>query len=197
MQLKDEMNQYAKENHVPVMKEEGLQLLLNTLMENDCHSFLELGTAIARTAIVVASLREDMKVVTIERTPEMIKAARKNILESGYANRITLIEGDALEVETPKGPFDCIFIDAAKAQYQRFFTKYAKVLSPNGIIVSDNMNFHGLVQHPENTHNRNTKQLVRKIQKYHDFLHSLDSYTTEFYDLGDGVAITRRKQNEQ
>ena len=197
MQLKDEMNQYAKENHVPVMKEEGLQLLLNTLMENDCHSFLELGTAIARTAIVVASLREDMKVVTIERTPEMIKAARKNILESGYANRITLIEGDALEVETPKGPCDCIFIDAAKAQYQRFFTKYAKVLSPNGIIVSDNMNFHGLVQHPENTHNRNTKQLVRKIQKYHDFLHSLDSYTTEFYDLGDGVAITRRKQNEQ
>lgn len=193
MQLKDKMNEYAKENHVPVMKDGGVQLLIQSLIDNDCHSFLELGTAIARTTILVASLKEDMRVVTIERNPDMIAQAKQNIAESGLQERIQLIEGDALEVENPQGPFDCIFIDAAKAQYQRFFLKYSELLSPDGIIVSDNMNFHGLVQHPELTHNRNTKQLVRKIQKYHDFLSELQDYETEFYDLGDGVAITRRK----
>lgn len=192
MQLKDKMNEYAKENHVPVMKDGGVELLIQTLLDHDCHSFLELGTAIARTTILVASLQDDMRVVTIERNPDMIVQAKKNIAESGLANRIQLIEGDALEVENPQGPFDCIFIDAAKAQYQRFFSKYAPLLSENGIIVSDNMNFHGLVQHPELTHNRNTKQLVRKIQKYHDFLSELEEYDTEFFDVGDGVAITRR-----
>ena len=193
MLLKDKMNEYAKENHVPVMKDGGVELLIQTILDNDCHSFLELGTAIARTTILVASLREDMRVVTIERNPEMIEQAKLNIAQSGMANRIQLIEGDALEVENPQGPFDCIFIDAAKAQYQRFFSKYAPLLSSDGIIVSDNMNFHGLVQHPERTNNRNTKQLVRKIQKYHDFLSALPEYDTEFYDVGDGVAITRRK----
>ena len=193
MQLKDKMNEYAKENHVPVMKDGGVQLLIQTLLDNNCHSFLELGTAIARTTILVASLQDDMRVVTIERNPDMIAQAKLNIAESGLQDRIQLIEGDALEVENPQGPFDCIFIDAAKAQYQRFFSKYSELLSPDGIIVSDNMNFHGLVQHPELTHNRNTKQLVRKIQKYHDFLSELQDYETEFYDLGDGVAITRRK----
>ena len=193
MQLKDKMNEYAKENHVPVMKDGGIELLIQAVKENDCHSFLELGTAIARTTILIASLQEDMRVVTIERNPDMIAQAKMNIAESGLADRIQLIEGDALEVENPQGSFDCIFIDAAKAQYQRFFSKYAPLLSPNGIIVSDNMNFHGLVQHPERTNNRNTKQLVRKIQKYHDFLSALEDYDTEFFDVGDGVAITRRK----
>ena len=55
------------------------------------------------------------------------------------------------------------------------------------------MEFHGLVKHPENTKNRNTRQLVLKIQKYHDYLEQLADYQTEFYSIGDGIALTRRK----
>ena len=193
MNLKQEMDEYAKVNHVPVMQDEGIDLLIQKIKEYNCHSFLELGTAIARTAIMVASLDPNMKVVTIERNPEMILQAKENIKNSGLSNQITLIEGDALEVELPNQKFDCIFIDAAKAQYTRFFKKYSPLLNSNGIIVSDNMYFHGLVQHPENTHNKNTKDLVRKIRKYHEFLKSLEDYETVFYPHGDGVAVTRRK----
>ena len=89
--------------------------------------------------------------------------------------------------------FDCIFIDAAKAQYTRFFTKYAPLLAKNGIIISDNMEFHGLVEHPELTHNRNTKALVRKIARYREFLQALVDYQTDFYSIGDGVAVTRKR----
>lgn len=188
----NDLEQYAKEHQVPIMMDEGLSFLIEQIQKNHCLSFLELGTAIARTSIEVAKLDPNMKVVTIERNTEMIVQAKKNIAESGLSNQITLIEGDALEVDI-NGKFDCIFIDAAKAQYKRFFEKYCPLLNENGIIISDNMNFHGLVEHPELTHNRNTRQLVRKLHDYHTYLARLSDYETAFYDYGDGVALTRRK----
>lgn len=193
MSLQDEMKEYAMDHAVPVMIDEGQEFLISKIKEHKCKSFLEIGTAIAKTSIMVASLDKDMRVVTIERNPDMIEQAKINIDKADCSDRIHLIEGDALEVENPQGPFDCIFIDAAKAQYIRFFEKYCPLLSDNGIIITDNMEFHGLVKHPENTKNRNTRQLVLKIQKYHDYLEQLADYQTEFYSIGDGIALTRRK----
>ena len=188
-----DMEQYAMENHVPVIQDEGFEFLKQLILENNFHSLLEIGTAIGYTAIRAAGLFDDMKVITIERNPDMIEQAKKNITEAGLWDKITLIEGDALNTEV-EGEFDCIFIDAAKAQYQRFFNRYCPLLKPDGIIVSDNMNFHGLVEHPENTHNRNTKQLVHKIQMYRDFLQELPDWECEFYNYGDGIAVARRKK---
>ncbi|MDO4480758.1 MAG: O-methyltransferase [Erysipelotrichaceae bacterium] len=193
MSLQDEMKEYAMDHAVPVMMDEGQEFLISKIKEHKCKSFLEIGTAIAKTSIMVASLDKNMRVVTIERNPDMIEQAKINIDKADCSDRIHLIEGDALEVENPQGPFDCIFIDAAKAQYIRFFEKYCPLLSDNGIIITDNMEFHGLVKHPENTKNRNTRQLVLKIQKYHDYLEQLADYQTEFYSIGDGIALTRRK----
>ena len=193
MSLQDEMKEYAMDHAVPVMMDEGQEFLISKIKEHKCKSFLEIGTAIAKTSIMVASLDKDMRVVTIERNPDMIEQAKINIDKADCSDRIHLIEGDALEVENPQGPCDCIFIDAAKAQYIRFFEKYCPLLSDNGIIITDNMEFHGLVKHPENTKNRNTRQLVLKIQKYHDYLEQLADYQTEFYSIGDGIALTRRK----
>lgn len=193
MSLQDEMKEYAMDHAVPVMMDEGQEFLISKIKEHKCKSFLEIGTAIAKTSIMVASLDKDMRVVTIERNSDMIEQAKINIDKADCSDRIHLIEGDALEVENPQGPFDCIFIDAAKAQYIRFFEKYCPLLSDNGIIITDNMEFHGLVKHPENTKNRNTRQLVLKIQKYHDYLEQLADYQTEFYSIGDGIALTRRK----
>lgn len=188
----EEIENFAHENNVPIMMDGGVELLLEKIKEYDCKSFLEIGTAIARTTILVARIRPDMKVVTIERNQNMISEAKKNIEESGCAHQITLIEGDALEVENPSGEFDCIFIDAAKSQYGKFFAKYSPLLSKHGIIVIDNLNFHGFVDHPENTTNRNTRQLVGKIKRFRDALPNYEGFETEFYNVGDGVAVTRR-----
>ena len=203
---------YALENAVPIIQDEGFQFLKEKFLDYHCNSFLEIGTAIAHTAIQIALLDESIgtaiahtaiqialldesvRVVTIERDPKMIEQARKNIQDLGLENQITLIEGDALEVEV-EGVYDCIFIDAAKAQYTRFFNKFSPLLAQDGIILTDNMNFHGLVEHPERTNNRNTKSLVRKIRAYHDFLTELEDFQVEFYNVGDGIALARRKKN--
>lgn len=177
---------------VPVMASDGLQELERLVAENHCQTFLEIGTAIGRTAVRMAEL--GLEVTTIERDPEFARKARENINACGYANRIRLIEADARDAEVD-GTYDCIFIDAAKAQYEKFFARYADLLTENGIIVTDNMKFHGLVDHPERTHNRHTRSLIRHLKSYRQFLEQQTAWETEFLDdRGDGLAITRRKK---
>lgn len=174
---------------VPVMEADGLLELEQLVKENQCRSMLEIGTAVARTAIRMAEL--GLQVTTIEKDPDMVRTARENIKASGYD--IRLIEGDARETEAP-GTYDLIFIDAAKGQYRRFFERYSPQLSENGIIVSDNMKFHGMVDHPERTSNRHTRGLLRRLREYRSYLEALPDWQTEFLDdRGDGIAVTRRK----
>ena len=191
-----DLEQYAKEHQVPIMMDGGLKFLLEKLQENQCLSFLELGTAIARTSIEVAKLDPRMKVVTIERNPDMIVQAKKNIEESGLSDQITLIEGDALEVDVD-GMFDCIFIDAAKAQYQRFFEKYVPYLKEDGFVLVDNLDFHGMIFDIPNIKNRNTRALVRKIKRFKDWIFSNEEYDAHYVQVGDGLCIITRKDHNE
>lgn len=170
---------------------EYMESLLKTIQPK---WFLEIGTAIGRTAIDAALTVDGLHVVTIEKDPEMAALARENIKKAGLEERVMLIEGDALETNIPDETYDLIFIDAAKGQYRRFFERYAPYLSEDGVIVSDNMYFHGLVQHPERTKNRHTKGLIKRLQRYREFLESLDDFETEILDTGDGIALTRRRK---
>ena len=86
-----------------------------------------------------------------------------------------------------------LFIDAAKGQYTKFFNKFSKNIEDDGVIVSDNMNFHGLVNEVDTIENRNLRQLVTKLKKYITFLEENDNYDTKFYKVGDGIAITVKK----
>lgn len=192
-QLLQEMEQYAQVHNVPIMQEEGLSFMVQCIQDNHVQTILELGTAIAYSTIRLANVREDIRIVSIERDTTRYEEACKNVKEANLEDRITLIHGDALEVEV-EGTYDMIFIDAAKAQYIKFFEKYAPLLSDTGIIISDNLSFHGMVEDIEHIKNRNTKQLVKKIQKFIVYLKEHKEYATTFYEVGDGVAITRKKR---
>ena len=192
MTIKD-MENYAKVNNVPIMESDGIEFLTNYIRENNIKNILEVGTAIGYSAIRMALISEDIYVTTIERDKVRYDEAVKNVDLFNYNNRIDLIFGDALEVEI-EGKYDLIFIDAAKAQNIKFFEKYKVNLDEDGTIITDNMNFHGLTFMEDTTNlSRNLKQLVRKLNNYHEFLKNNEEFSTEFFDIGDGVAISRRK----
>lgn len=191
--LIQEMEQYALDYHIPIMQKEGLEFFQQLIIENHITRILEIGSAIGYSAIQLARLNSNIQIVTIERDQPRYEQAVQNIQKSGLSNQITLIFGDALETEI-EGKFDCIFIDAAKAQYIKFFEKYEKNLSDDGIIVSDNLSFHGYVDHPEKKMSRNLRQLVTKIKKYILWLENNDNYDTLFINKGDGLAISRKKK---
>lgn len=193
VQLLEEMENYAKENNVPIMMKDGIEFLTNYIKENNVKNILEIGTAIGYSAIKMALVSDDIYVTTIERDEERYNEAIKNIKEANLGNQINVILDDAFNVDIDF-KFDLIFIDAAKAQYIKFFEKFKENLSDNGVIVSDNLKFHGLVDTTDKIESRNVRQLVRKLKNYVEFLENNEEFETTFYDLGDGVAISRKKE---
>ena len=191
--LINNIKEYAVKNNVPIMTDEGMNFLVDYIKKNNIKKILEVGTAIGYSAIMMCNIDKDITVTTIERDKIRYEEAVKNVDLFNYNNRIDLIFGDALEVEI-FGKYDLIFIDAAKAQNIKFFEKYKVNLEDDGTIITDNMNFHGLTFMEDTSKlSRNLKQLVRKLNNYHEFLKNNEEFATEFYDLGDGVAISKRK----
>lgn len=187
----DNLEKYAKENNIPIMQKDGIEFLTEYIKQNNIKKILEIGSAIGYSAIKMALVDNDVFVTTIERDKERYDMAVNNIKEFELEDRINIINDDALNIEID-GVYDLIFIDAAKSQYIKFFEKYDKNLVKNGLIVTDNLSFHGLVEDDSKTNNRNTKQLVRKIRTYIEYLKNNKNYKTEFYELGDGVAVSRK-----
>lgn len=184
------LEEYARKHNVPIIQKEGLNFLLKFIKQNNIKNILEIGTAIGYSAINMALVSNDIQITTIERDPHMYQEAIKNIKKFNLENRINVVFGDALKTQI-EGKYDLIFIDAAKAQYINFFEKYKINLSSNGAIITDNLNFHGLTNHPEEIHSKNLKALVRKINNYKEFLKTNLDFTTEFYQIGDGIAVTK------
>lgn len=183
---------YAHENNIPIMLSDGIEFLTDFIKKNNVKRILEIGSAIGYSAIRMALVSSDIHVVTIERDTLRYNEAVKNINDFGLSDRIDIRLADALECDVD-GEFDLIFIDAAKAQYIKFFEKYKVNLSKNGVIISDNLSFHGMVDNMDSITNRNTRQLVGKIAKYIDFLKNNLEFDTEFISIGDGIGISRRK----
>ena len=184
------LENYAEENNVPIIQKEGLNFILNYIKENKVKKILEIGTAIGYSAISMALIDENIKITTIERNKEMFSLAKKNIKDFNLEKRINIIYADALEAEI-KDQYDLIFIDAAKAQYIKFFEKYKSNLKENGAIITDNLNFHGLANNPEEIHSKNLKALVRKINNYKEFLKENKEFKTNFYEKGDGISVSK------
>lgn len=189
----EEIEKYAYENDIPIMQKVGIDFLCNFIKQNNIKRILEIGSAIGYSAIKMALVSSDIKIVTIERDKERFDLAVKNIDNLKLSNQINIRLEDALESQVD-GEFDLIFIDAAKAQYIKFFNKYSTNLSKKGFIISDNMSFHGLTEKVKEIKSRNLRQLVTKINKYKDFLLNNEEFNTEFYQIGDGIAISSRKE---
>lgn len=191
--LIEEMEKYAIEFDIPIMQKDGIEFFQKLIVENNIKSILEIGSAIGYSAIQLARLDKDITITTIERDDSRYEQAVINIEKSGLKNQITIHHADALEIEI-EGKYDCIFIDAAKAQYIKFFEKYEKNLSDNGLILSDNLSFHGFVEDPTKKMSRNLRQLVGKIKRYITWLENNEQYDTLFIHEGDGLAISRKKK---
>ena len=189
----DEILKEAREHHVPVMMDSGMAFLLAFLKEHtEIRDILECGTAVGYSAIRMAQVRWDMRIDTLEIDADMITQARENIEAQGLSDRVKVWQTDAAQFDTDK-IYDLIFVDAAKSQYRRYLEHFLKNSRPGTWFVFDNLNFHGIVDHPELSSNRSTIQMTAKIRKFREHLLQDPRFDTVFYpDTGDGIAIARR-----
>lgn len=164
-----DIKKYARKNQVPIMKDDGMDFICSYIREHNVKRVLEIGTAIGYSAIQFAKVRDDVTVLTIEREIDKVIRAKQNFHDNGLEDRITVLNEDALMANDVTGEFDLIFIDAAKAQYIKFFEKYKVNLAPDGVIISDNLSFHGMVEDFSLTKSKDTIRMLKKIRKYIDF----------------------------
>jgi predicted O-methyltransferase YrrM len=194
-EIVEEMEHYAKENNVPIMELVGIETMLQILRISQPKQILEIGTAIGYSAIRMAKALPKTTIITIERDQERYEKALENIKRTGTSSQIKVIFGDALEVASEikdLGEFGCIFIDAAKGQYRHFFDIYEKCLSKDGLIVTDNVLFKGLVAEEE-IDSKRVRSLVTKIRAYNEWLLAHPDYQTTILPVGDGIAISKKR----
>ena len=190
-----EMEEYAKENNVPIIEKESIAYIMKLIKKQNIKNILEIGSAIGYSTILMASCDKDVTVTTIERDEVRYMECLKNVKKANMEDKINVVYQDALDVNLVDGTYDLIFIDAAKGQYINFFEKFKYFLSPRGIIITDNLKFHGYVGNKAEIESKNLRQLVGKLENFIDFLKNNDEFDTEFIDIGDGLSISIRKKD--
>lgn len=193
----NDMEKYAFDNQIPIIEKESLEFLTSFIKEKNITSILEIGSAIGYSAIMMALINPEIKIDTIERDIARYQIALNNIEMFNLNDQINIINDDALTCEIPNNEYDLIFIDAAKAQYQRFFERYLPTLKNDGYVLVDNLNFHGFVDGSNVTNNRNTKQLVRKIQRFKDWILNQSDFIVQEYHIGDGLYLIQRRMDNE
>lgn len=187
-----EIETYANKNNIPIMLPDGINYLCKYINDHQIKNILEIGTAIGYSAIRMALVNEQITVTTIEKDEERYNLAKQNINKFQLENRINPLLGDALDIEVT-GEYDLIFIDASKGQSINFFNKYKELLAINGIIITDNLSFHGLVENSELALTKNQKGLVKRIKRFIEFLDNNSEFTTTYINVGDKISISKRK----
>ena len=184
---------YATLHQIPIIKSEGIAFLRQIIRIAHVKRVLEIGTAIGYSSLAMA-IATAVSIVTIERDPDMARQAAKTIESSGFADRIRLIYADAfdLDIET-LGTFDLLFIDAAKGQNLPLFQKYERCIPSGGVIVIDNLGFHGFVEHPDTIQSRDRRQMIQKIQQFNEWLLHNERFDASIYDFGDGIGLAIKK----
>ena len=192
METIEQIRQKAISNHIPIIMDETLKEVGKILQELKPKAILEIGTAVGYSAIRFSKyLSEDGYIDTIERDSERVKEAKQNVANLNLENKIHLFEGDALEI-LPKlnGPYDVVFIDAAKGKYPIFLNEALRMLRNNGIILADNVLYKGYVMSDYNKHKQRTA--VRGLREFLKNLQENKNLSTEILETGDGLAISRK-----
>lgn len=183
-----------EESYAPIVQKPTEQLIVTLLKLTKPARVLEVGTAVGYSAILMAdNLPEDSSIITIERYKKHADIAVDNIFASGYEKKIKVIEGEAAEVlHWLDGGFDFIFLDAAKGQYIEFLPDILRLLNPGGILLSDNILYHGMIEDEEKIERRKIT-IVKRLHMYLKEIMSNEALTTSIIPVGDGVALSVKK----
>ncbi len=190
-----EIEREALEAHVPIIRKETQSFLKVVLMMKRPLRVLEVGTAVGFSAILMSGhLPEGGHITTIENYEKRIPIARENFKRAGKEKEITLIEGDALEVMRGlAGPYDFIFMDAAKGQYIHYLPEAVRLLAPSGALLSDNVMQDGDILESRFAVERRNRTIHKRMREYLYELKHREDLETSILPLGDGVALSIRK----
>ena len=198
-QFLDQLELQAKKDRVPIIRREMQSFLKVLLQIKKPTKILEVGTAVGFSALLMAKYTpEDTRIVTIEKYEKRIPVAKANFQAAGMDHRITLLEGDALEIlREMEDSFDFIFMDAAKGQYIHFYPEVMRLLAPEGILVSDNVLQEGDLIESHFAVERRNRTIYKRMREYLYVLKHDERLETSILPVGDGAAVSYKMKTER
>ena len=191
------IEQEALRDRVPIIRKEMQSFLKVLLMIKRPMRILEVGAAVGFSSILMREyMPEGGHITTIENYDKRIPIARANFKRAGKEEQIDLIEGDALEVmHGLEGPYDLIFVDAAKGQYIHYLPEVMRLLGTDGVLVSDNVLQEGDIIESRFAVERRNRTIHSRMREYLYELKHHDQLQTSIIPLGDGVALSVKRSD--
>lgn len=188
----------ALADQVPIIRREMQSFLKVLVMIQKPLHILEVGTAVGFSALLMSEYApEECQITTIENYEKRIPIARENFRRAGRDEQITLLEGDAAQVmKTLDGPYDFIFMDAAKGQYIHYLPEVMRLLAPGGVLLSDNVMQDGDVIQSRFAVERRNRTIHARMREYLYELKHNDALETSIIPIGDGAALSVKKGKE-
>ena len=189
-----EIEREAHKDLVPIIRKEMESFLRVILTIKHPKEILELGTAIGYSAILMSEAC-DAKITTIENYEKRIPIARENFKKAGKEDQIELLEGDALEVmkTLPEAKYDFIFMDAAKAQYINYLPEVMRLLTPGGVLITDNVLQDGDLIQSKFVVRRRDRTIHKRMREFLEEIKHDDRLETSIVPIGDGIVMAVKK----
>lgn len=190
--MMQELYDQAKSDRVPIVLDAAAGVIDSWLLLMKPNRILEVGAAVGYSAIRMALVSPKSIIDTIEKDPDRASEARANIRRFQLEERITLHEGDALDLISGMNEgYDFVFIDAAKGQYGRFFEDAIEQVRPGGVVICDNMLFHGFVEAEEVP--KRYRAMIKKLKAFHQTLLNHPDLETRILAIDDGISISVKR----
>ena len=191
----EELEQYALQTEVPIIRKEMQSFLKTLLKMNKPKQILEVGTAIGFSALLMKEfMPADGQITTIEKYEKRIPVARANF-EAHGDGRITLLEGDAMEIMPglEGDSFDFVFMDAAKAQYIHFLPEVMRLMKKGAVLITDNVLQEGDIIQSKYVVRRRDRTIHKRMREYLEVVKNHPELETTIVPIGDGITISVKK----
>ena len=190
-----EIEREAIKQQVPIIRKDMQGLLRLIISMQHPSSILEVGTAVGFSGSLMLTLAPDARLTTIENYEPRFDIARANFKRAGVSERAEFLTGDAMEIlPTLTGPFDMIFMDAAKGQYIHFLPEIMRLLTPGGLLISDNVLQDGDIIESRFAVCRRDRTIHKRMREYLYALTHTEGLVTTILDTGDGVALSHKEK---
>ena len=193
MEYLEKIKSVAKENHIPIIKDDGCDFLIEFCKHVKPKKILEIGTAVGYSGSMMLLNCPDSNLTTIEINEQSFNIAKNTFSILNLTNRVNQILGDAKNViKQLNDKYDLIFLDGPKGQYVFYYEDLKKLLNKGGYIIADNVYFHGLVKGPEFVKHK-LRTIVVNLRKFIQLVQNDSTVETQILDKGDGIAIIKKK----
>ena len=193
------IEQCAIKDNVPIIRKEMESFLRVMLSISKPLNILELGCAIGYSAILMSEyLPEGGHITTIENYDKRIVEAKANIQMAGLQDKITLLEGDAMEVmkDLESEKYDFVFMDAAKAQYINFLPEVMRLMKNGAILIADNVLQDGDIIESRYGVIRRNRTIHSRMREYMYQVKHMDELETTIVPIGDGITMSVKKEKK-